>query len=162
MPMTTMPARPASARRSVCIRRLHFKYISPGSLHEDMLLDFIDPSFRYHNDSDASKFCPVAEGVTFLARLDSAGGGESENSDAEAVQRLVRPHETGLVDLYFRIVHPSHPILHKGVFLERYRRMDRVIFLPVPLLAAVYLLAMDWWDYDQAPLARYRTFLNSR
>ncbi|KJR86849.1 uncharacterized protein SPSK_02263 [Sporothrix schenckii 1099-18] len=130
----------------------HFKYIGPGSLHEDMLLDFIDPSFRYHNDSDASKFCRVAEGVTFLARLDSAGGGESENSDAEAVERLVRPHGPGLVDLYFRIVHPSYPILHKGVFLERYRRMDRATFLPAPLLAAVYLLAMDWWEYDQAPL----------
>ncbi|CAK7211026.1 hypothetical protein SCUCBS95973_000990 [Sporothrix curviconia] len=133
----------------------HFKYIGPGSLHEDMLLDFIDPAYRYHNDQDASKFCRVAKGVTFLARLDALVDGASSSrdscrADAEEVERLVEPHGPGLVEIYFRIVHPSYPILHKGVFLERYHRSDRTLFLPAPLLAAVYLLAMDWWEYDPA------------
>ncbi len=149
----------------------HFKYIGPGSLHEDMLLDFIDPSFRYHNETDASKFCRLAEGMTFLARPDStAAFNADDDDDTEAVERLVRPHGPGLVDLYFRIVHPSYPILHKHVFLDRYQHGRRggggnttrnstantsssgnpsYKAFPAPLLAAVYLLALDWWDYDQ-------------
>ncbi|CAK7217749.1 hypothetical protein SBRCBS47491_003276 [Sporothrix bragantina] len=131
----------------------HFKYIGPGSLHEDLLLDFIDPAYRYHNEQDASKFCRVAKGVTFLARLDAtidSGTTAANRAEAEAVEHVVHPHGPGLVDLYFRIVHPSYPILHKNVFLERYLRDNRASVLPAPLLAAVYLLAMDWWEYDPA------------
>lgn len=132
----------------------HFKYIGPGSLHEDLLLDFIDPAFRAHNDQDASKFCRVAEGMTFLARADATVHADTkddaDNDDAATVERLVHPHGPALVSLYFRIVHPSYPILHKGIFLEQYRRKDRAAVVPAPLLAAVYLLALDWWEYDVA------------
>jgi len=51
-----------------------------------------------------------------------------------------------LIRLFFRIVHPSFPILHKNVFLEKYERTHRE-FSP-PLLAAVYLLALNWWSYS--------------
>ncbi len=69
------------------------------------------------------------------------------DQDLETIESVVRPHGPGLVDLYFRIVHPSYPVLHKGVFREKYARSYKE-FSP-PLLAAVYLLAMDWWEYDR-------------
>lgn len=56
------------------------------------------------------------------------------------------PHGHALINLYFRIVHPSFPILHKKVFLEKYQRTHRE-FSP-PLLAAVYILALNWWSYS--------------
>lgn len=64
------------------------------------------------------------------------------------------PHGEKLLSLYFRIVHPSFPILHKRVFLEKYARTHRE-FSP-PLLAAVYILALHWWSYDRelAPLPK--------
>jgi hypothetical protein len=43
-------------------------------------------------------------------------------------------------------VHPSFPILHKKVYLEKYGRTHRE-FSP-PLLAAVYILALNWWSYS--------------
>lgn len=62
------------------------------------------------------------------------------------VESLVRPHGATLVKLYFRIVHPSFPILHKNVFIEKYNRTYREI--TAHLLAAVYALAVCWWSYD--------------
>ncbi|KAA8627145.1 nitrogen regulatory protein OTam [Pyrenophora tritici-repentis] len=59
---------------------------------------------------------------------------------------VVAPHGSALIRLFFRIVHPSFPILHKKVFLEKYDRTHRE-FSP-PLLAAVYLLALNWWSYS--------------
>ncbi|EPE09501.1 nitrogen regulatory protein otam [Ophiostoma piceae UAMH 11346] len=129
----------------------HFKYIGPGSLHEDMLLDFIDPSFRYHNVADESKkFCRLAEGMTFLGRSDASTLYSSDDKDdTEAVEKLVRPHGPALVDLFFRIVHPSYPIIHKALFLEKYNRPNGYQGFTAPLLGAVYLLALDWWEHDQ-------------
>ncbi|OKL62681.1 hypothetical protein UA08_01346 [Talaromyces atroroseus] len=64
----------------------------------------------------------------------------------EDVEALVHPHGATLIRLYFRIVHPSFPILHKNVFLEKYNRTYHEI--TPHLLAAVYALAVCWWSYD--------------
>ncbi|TVY82360.1 Transcriptional activator protein DAL81 [Lachnellula suecica] len=73
-------------------------------------------------------------------------GYEEELDDLDAIEAIIRPHGKALVDLYFRIVFPSFPILHKAVYLEKYNRSYRE-FSP-PLLAAVYLLALHYWTYD--------------
>lgn len=128
-------------------RTTHFKYIGPGSLHEGVLLELIHMSQNKGTRDNGSKFRRVGDQTTFLSRPDSQTlfSGEDEE-DLEAIEQIVRPHGPGLVDLYFRTVHPSYPVLHKGVFLEKYARSYKE-FSP-PLLAAVYLLAMDWWEYD--------------
>lgn len=64
----------------------------------------------------------------------------------DMIESVVAPHGEALIRLYFRIVHPSFPVLHKKVFLEKYRRTHRE-FSP-PLLAAVYMLALNWWSYS--------------
>ena len=73
-------------------------------------------------------------------------GYSDELDDLDAIEGIIKPHGKLLVDLYFRIVHPSYPILHKEVYLEKYSRSYRE-FSP-PLLAAVYLLALQYWSYD--------------
>lgn len=82
----------------------------------------------------------------FVQRPDQSPDGQQDVLDT--IEALVRPHGPALVSLYFRIVHPSYPILHKGVWFEKYQRSYRE-FSP-PLLAAVYALAIDWWEYDLA------------
>ena len=72
---------------------------------------------------------------------------DQEIEDVDAIEALVAPHGQALIHLYFRIVHPTFPILHKRVFLEKYARTHRE-FSP-PLLAAVYALALDWWAYSR-------------
>lgn len=66
------------------------------------------------------------------------------------IDATVGPHGPALIDIYFRNVHPSYPIIQKKVFLERLRRGDRQ-FNP-PLLASMYLLALGWWSHDNVLL----------
>jgi hypothetical protein len=73
-------------------------------------------------------------------------GHSLELSVLDSIERAVEGHGPDLVRLYFRVVHPAFPILHKEVFLEKYTRSYRE-FAP-PLLAAVYLLASGYWDYS--------------
>lgn len=83
----------------------------------------------------------------FLMRPDEGTQNhEAEVGDLDAIESLVAPHGPALINLYFRIVHPSFPILHKRVYLEKYNRTYRE-FSP-PLLAAVYILALNWWSYS--------------
>jgi hypothetical protein len=71
-------------------------------------------------------------------------------ADIDDIEMLARPHGLALIKLYFRIVHPSFPILHKEVFLEKYGRTYREI--EPHILAAVYALAARWWSYGGAGL----------
>ncbi|KAK3317370.1 fungal-specific transcription factor domain-containing protein [Cercophora scortea] len=129
-------------------RTTHFKYIGPSSVHEERLLDLIHRFYESGNGEDGCKFRRVADSTTFLSKSDRHTLFSADvDDDLETIGHIVRPYGPGLVDLYFRIVHPSYPILHKGVFLEKYARSYKE-FSP-PLLAAVYLLAMDWWEYDR-------------
>jgi Fungal specific transcription factor domain len=90
----------------------------------------------------------VNERDLFLMRVDeSTQNYQDEIEDLDTIESIVAPHGQALVNLYFRIVHPSFPILHKRVFLEKYSRTHRE-FSP-PLLAAVYILALNWWSYSQ-------------
>jgi hypothetical protein len=73
-------------------------------------------------------------------------GHSVESSILDSIERAVDGHGPDLVSLYFRVVHPAFPILHKEVFLEKYARSYQE-FAP-PLLAAVYLLASGYWDYS--------------
>jgi len=70
---------------------------------------------------------------------------DDELANLDLVESIVKPHGKALVDIYFRIIHPSFPIMDKKVFLEKYERTYRE-FTP-PILAAVYILALNWWSY---------------
>ncbi|KAK6065041.1 transcription factor [Seiridium cupressi] len=61
-------------------------------------------------------------------------------------EAAVHPNGFILVDLYFRSVHPSFPILRKDVFIAKHRVSHRH-FTP-SLLAAVYLLSLDWQIHE--------------
>lgn len=90
----------------------------------------------------------VSDTDTFLMLLDNnTPGHEHEIQDADSIESIVTPHGPTLIDLFFRIVHPNFPILQKNVFLDKCGRSHRE-FSP-PLLAAVYILAINWWDHSE-------------
>lgn len=143
------PSGPSLLNQTLGLHRtMHSRYVGSSSIHDGLLvgLDDAGPSREHVH---ASPSCRRVEPSTmFLSRLDDQTplySGDLE--ELESIETIVRPHGPALVELYFRIVHPSYPILHKGVFLEKYARSYKE-FSP-PLLAAVYLLAMDWWEYDK-------------
>lgn len=82
----------------------------------------------------------------FMMRPDSEQEIEEELANLDAVEKMVAPHGPALVELYFRIVHPSFPIIHKKVFLEKHGRTYREL-TPIGL-GAVYILALNWWSYS--------------
>ncbi|KAG6078981.1 hypothetical protein E4U16_001332 [Claviceps sp. LM84 group G4] len=89
----------------------------------------------------------VSDKDTFLLLPDSSTPGHDHIvEDLDAIEAVISPHGRKLIDVYFRIVHPAFPIIQKHVFLERYERSHRE-FSP-PILAAVYLLAINWWDHS--------------
>lgn len=88
----------------------------------------------------------ATDDVIFLMREDpSIDGFWNIRRECDAIEDVVAPYGKDLIDLFFRIVHPSYPILHKKVVLEKYARSYQE-FTP-PLLAAIYSVALNWWSY---------------
>ncbi|CDK29105.1 unnamed protein product [Kuraishia capsulata CBS 1993] len=123
-------------------------YVGPTSVYDPVLLEKIKlDKIDQFQLSPTTSLRKVASNVQFTLRDDFTEDlYERTEKDVDAVERYVAPHGQTLIDLYFRIVHPSFPVLHKRVFLEKYSRTHREF--GAPLLAAVYCLAIQWWDYD--------------
>jgi hypothetical protein len=89
----------------------------------------------------------VNEQETFIMVSDDEANEYGTDGDAvNEINRLVAPHGPALVDLYFKVIHPSFPIVQKHVFLERYRTSLQNV--SPPLLAGMYILALNWWSHD--------------
>ncbi|KAE9978131.1 hypothetical protein EG328_001668 [Venturia inaequalis] len=89
----------------------------------------------------------ACESAHFMMRPDSEEEIDEEIANLDAVEKMVAPHGPALVELYFRIVHPSFPIIHKKVFLEKHGRTYREL-TPIGL-GAVYVLGAVYWSYSQ-------------
>lgn len=97
--------------------------------------------------SDTISLRKVSNKVHFILKEDQLPlSYQAMSNDVDKIEKFIAPHGQILIDLYFRIIHPSYPILHKKVFLEKYSRTHREF--SAPLLAAVYVLAIQWWEYD--------------
>ncbi|KAK3937858.1 fungal-specific transcription factor domain-containing protein [Diplogelasinospora grovesii] len=124
------------------------QYIGPTTDFEPSLIN-LSP-FDPHDESLLARgtLRKVSEHDTFLLLPDynTPGYGHVQD-DVDEIERIVAPHGRKLIDLYFRIVHPGFPIIEKGVFYEKYERSYRE-FSP-PLLAAIYILAINWWDHSE-------------
>lgn len=88
------------------------------------------------------------QSVYFMMRPDTQDEIDLEIANLDEIEDTVAPHGPELVNLYFRIMHPSFPVLHKKVFLEKHGRSYRE--LTPTGLGAVYLMALNWWSYSPA------------
>ncbi|KAL2835263.1 fungal-specific transcription factor domain-containing protein [Aspergillus cavernicola] len=126
---------------------LHSTYIGPASYHESTLLDLKSSSTHVNQDMGHPR--RVNQSSAFITRPDKNSASEMQRiSDLDQIEATINPFGPALVKVYFQIVHPLFPILDKGVFVEKYARTYRE-FSP-PLLAAVYLVALDWRLFDRA------------
>ncbi|MCJ1398442.1 Fungal specific transcription factor [Xylographa trunciseda] len=127
--------------------RRHSRYIGSTSEYEASLLDLYLCDDKGEVSMGHGSLRKVTESESFQMLPDDATQRhEEEVSDLDSIEQIVTPHGRALINLYFRIVHPSFPILHKKVYLEKYSRSHRE-FSP-PLLAAVYIMALNWWSYS--------------
>jgi hypothetical protein len=122
------------------------QYIGPTTDFEPSLINL--SSFDPQDESLLSRgtLRKVSDSETFLMLPDSTTPGhEHLPQDSDDIEALVAPHGRKLINLYFKVVHPGYPIIQKHVFLEKYERSYRE-FSP-PILAAVYILAINWWEH---------------
>ena len=139
---------PTSFKRTLGFQEDRYcQYIGPTTDFEPSLIN-LSP-FDPQDESLLARgtLRKVSEHDTFLLLPDNTTPGhEHQSQDIDEIERLVSPHGRKLIDLYFDVVHPGFPILQKDVFMEKYERSYRE-FSP-PLLAAMYLLSINWWDYS--------------
>lgn len=159
---------PSILKRNLGLQQYrHSSFVGPS--------DEIDPQILSHcrfNDKDeyilpnGMIIRKVAQDTSFILKPYTDLSVHSlEIEQVDNIERLVAPYGQKLVDLYFRIIHPAFPILHKKyalssaferfgankksvrAWLEKYSRTHREI--EPPLLAVVYVLALNWWSYDR-------------
>lgn len=78
---------------------------------------------------------------------------EAEYSILAELETIVRKNGPALIDLYFRIVHPSFPVVEEHAFREAYDGHEGVA---PELLASIYVLALQWWRQDPQLAAEQR------
>lgn len=125
----------------------HCQYISPASSFK--------PALAVHRaGADANEAKVNGERVRWVSPTDAflllpdlgTPAYSHQRADVEAVESLVRPYIRILHDIYFRVVYPIFPVLHRPVWIEKYGRSP-FEFAPASL-AVVYLLATRYWSYE--------------
>lgn len=128
-------------------REQHCRLIGRTSALDISLLGFSDFGSRHETNTGFGKIRRVANSDFFSMHTDAAFSTyEDELQTLVAVEQTVAPYGPSLIDLYFRNVHPSFPILQKHTFMDRHRCGDRQFHSG--LLAGMYLLALRWWNKD--------------
>ncbi|KIW66367.1 hypothetical protein PV04_05703 [Phialophora macrospora] len=126
----------------------YLRFVGPGDEVEPRLFDYC--SFDERDESrlpDGTYIRKVSADALFvLTPYGRTSVRAEELEDLDDIERLVAPHGSHLVKLFFKYVHPGFPVLDKETFLEKYERTHRE-FSP-PCLAGIYLLAIHWWNYD--------------
>lgn len=125
--------------------RQHGQYLGQTSEYDVRLINLSPFNGRGEYVSTPGTLRRVSHHNHFLMKSESQAEIDDELANLDLVESIIQPHGRALVDLYFRIIHPSFPIMNKRVFLEKYERTYRE-FTP-PILAAVYILALNWWSY---------------
>ncbi|EXJ74359.1 uncharacterized protein A1O5_02655 [Cladophialophora psammophila CBS 110553] len=129
----------------------HFRtnsYIGATSSPSRLLLELpaISQLGKYRASVPDCEVRRVGQNGYFLMLPDDQDVINDQLEVLDRIEATISPHGPALVELYFRIVHPSFPILHKDVFLVKYGRSYRE--LTPACLAAVYMLALNWWSYS--------------
>lgn len=161
-PITTEPKRPStlttqpSMRKPFAVdetlslqRHRHCKYLGQTTALDASLIGLGSFNDRNETESTVGTLRQVNGTEYFSTHADA----EVQIPDDEAraladIDQVIGSHGPALIEIYFRNVHPSYPIIQKQAFLDRHQHGDRQ-FNP-PLLAAMYLLAMGWWETDSS------------
>ncbi|KAL1590205.1 hypothetical protein WHR41_01159 [Cladosporium halotolerans] len=154
IPAPAPPVQPAGTKvlsvvdESLSLQRhRHCRYVGQTTALDARLIGLGDFNETNETESQVGLLRQVT-GTEYFSTHDDA---DVPMPDDEAraladIERIVGPHGNKLIEIYFRNVHPSFPIIQKQAFLDRHRHGDRQ-FNP-PLLAAMYLLALGWWQQE--------------
>lgn len=118
---------------------------------EPALLEFL-PLDEYDEFSVSSaRIRRCADDSTFMRVVNTVPIGDSQAVSLDAVESLVAPYGSTLIEKFFEHVHPSFPILMEDAFRQSYRERRQLSPL---LLAAVYVLTLKFVDVGTSQTVR--------
>ncbi|KAI2786280.1 hypothetical protein POX_g08663 [Penicillium oxalicum] len=136
------PAQPPSMIRSGFFNQTT-QHIGMTTELEPTLLEYL-PLDEYDECTvSASRIRRCADDCTFMRVVNTVPIGDSQAVSLDAIESLVAPYGSTLVEKFFEHVHPSFPILMEDAFRQSYR--ERRHLSPL-LLAAVYVLTLKFVD----------------
>ncbi|KAK7530538.1 fungal-specific transcription factor domain-containing protein [Phyllosticta citricarpa] len=128
-------------------RKQHSRYIGPTTPLDPLLISLAQFDHRNESTIDLGVLRKVDSHEHFIMLPDENTQDYDHETEAlNAVEAVVAPHGSTLMDIYFGTVHPSFPVIQKSLFMQRHRDADRQI--SPPLLAGIYILALQWWPHD--------------
>ncbi|KAK8164326.1 nitrogen regulatory protein OTam [Phyllosticta citrichinensis] len=128
-------------------RKQHSKYIGPTTPLDPLLISLAQFDHRNESTTDLGVLRKVDSHEHFIMLPDeNTQDNDHEIEALNAVEAVVAPHGSTLMDIYFGTVHPSFPVIQKSLFMQRHRDADRQI--SPPLLAGIYILALQWLSHD--------------
>lgn len=136
-------------------RSQHCRYIGPTTPYDSRIIGLAQFDKRNESSFNLGTLRRVTNNECFLMLSDDTTREYGDEVEAlRAVEQIVAPHGPALLDLYFRVVHPSFPVIQKQLYIERHRSGDQQ--LSPSLLAGIYILALNWWSSDPrlAPLPK--------
>lgn len=115
----TLPG-PSLLKRTLGLQnRHHSEYVGPNAIpdvYSGHAGDVRDGTVHDGNKASADYVRFVHPLAAFRIIPDiSTSGYDQERTDIEEIESTAQGHGAELVELYFRIVHPSFPVLHKDV-----------------------------------------------
>ncbi|EXJ80503.1 hypothetical protein A1O1_08648 [Capronia coronata CBS 617.96] len=72
----------------------------------------------------------------------------------DTVESIIKPYGSNLLKLYWRYVNPCYPIIYQRRYIIRHLMREEKI--DPALMAAMYLSALQWWDFDPSLSAKPR------
>ncbi|KAE8149974.1 fungal-specific transcription factor domain-containing protein [Aspergillus avenaceus] len=116
---------------------------------EPALLDFIPLDQNHEGTIASSRIRKIGDDGTFMRMVNTLSHADSpQSANLDAVESLVAPYGSTLVDKFFEHIHPTFPILLEDSFRQSHRTRQGLSPL---LLAAVYVLTLKFVDVGPAP-----------
>ncbi|TKA28119.1 hypothetical protein B0A50_04090 [Salinomyces thailandicus] len=147
-PTSTPARRPFAVDESLSLQRhRHCKLLGQTTALDATLIGLGAFNDKNETESRVGTLRQVGGSEYFSTHADADVPVPDDETRALAeIEATVGQHGPALIDIYFRNVHPSYPIIQKSAFLDRLHHGD-LQFNP-PLLAAMYVLALAWWERD--------------
>lgn len=115
---------------------------------EPALLEYLPLNPNHEGSVASCRVRKFADDGTFMRVVNTVANADSpQPASLDAIESLVAPYGSTLVDKFFEYVHPTFPILMEETFRQSYRARQGLSPL---LLAAVYVLTLKFVDISPA------------
>lgn len=145
---SVLPRSPPPVDKSLGRQQDHYcKYLGPTTTLDASLIGFGAFDDRNETASVTGTLRQVSDTEFFSVHADAdVSLLDQETRALDEIEATVGEYGLALINIYSRKVHPIYPILQKNALSGRKKHGNRQC--SASLLAAMYLLALQWWSSE--------------